>query len=426
MSILLVGGGAREHAIAWKLAQSDQVKEILVAPGNGGTAVAAKCQNLPVPAENVKLLTEVALSHGVDCAVVGPEAPLVGGLVDVLLQSGIPTLGPCQDAAVIEGSKAFAKMLMQKYEIPCARSATFESLQEARDYVDRHELPVVVKADGLAAGKGVIIATTRQEAGAALDLIMAQQAFGTAGDRVVIEECLVGTEVSLLAFTDGTTVVPMVPACDYKRVGDGDQGPNTGGMGCYSPPARVDAALISRVLETILLPTVRAMAAEGRPYRGVLYAGLMLTADGPKVLEFNARLGDPETQVILPRLATDLVDVIFAVSEGRLAGLDVRWQPQPAVGVVLASGGYPGSYEKGKTIRGLDQVDKDVIVFHAGTKLVDLVDCRTVTDGGRILTVVATGPTMDAARQKVYGNVSRVQFDGCHYRTDIALREVQS
>ena len=403
----------------WKLRQSAGVGKVYVAPGNAGTASIA--ENLDIEATDLQNLARVATERDIDLAVIGPEAPLAEGIVDLFESRGIPTFGPNQPAAAIEASKVFAKDLLQKYGIPCARSETFSSFGEARDYVLSHAVPIVVKVDGLAAGKGSIVASTTDEAVNALSEIMEKRAFGSAGDRVLVEECLDGVEVSLLAFTDGKTVVPMVPACDYKRVFDGDKGPNTGGMGAYSPPAFFDEDMTDLVKRIVLEPTVAAMTKEGKPYRGVLYAGIMVTDEGPKVLEFNARFGDPENQVMMPRLKSDLVEVMLAVIEQRLDEVEVEWSEQACVGVVMASGGYPGGYEKGFAVSGLDVVDEDVAVFHAGTKT---KDGRVVTDGGRVLTVAATGGTIAEAREKAYSNVARVHFEGCHYRKDIALREV--
>lgn len=419
MNILVIGSGAREHTLVWKISQSPRVKEIYVAPGNAGTGLIAK--NLNIKATDLESLLEAAKERKIDLAVVGPEAPLAAGIVDLFERNGIPTFGPSREAAKIESSKVFAKKLMEKHGIPCAKSKSFSSFAAAKDYVQAQRPPIVVKADGLAAGKGSIVASSTNEALKALSEIMEQRIFGEAGNQVLIEECLVGREVSLLAFTDGKTVVPMVPACDYKRVFDNDQGPNTGGMGSYSPPGFFDEEMTNQVKDTILEPTVRAMAEEGKPYKGVLYAGLMVTAEGPKVLEFNARFGDPENQVMLPRLESDLVEIMLAVVESQLDKIEVRWSDNACVGVVMASGGYPGSYKTGFPIEGLDRVDKDVLVFHAGTKA---SEGKILTDGGRVLTVTATGKTMAEAREKVYSNIPRIYFEGCHYRKDIAAREL--
>jgi phosphoribosylamine--glycine ligase len=353
--------------------------------------------------------------------VVGPEAPLAEGIVDLFKRYGLPIFGSTKEATKIESSKVFTTELMQRYGIPCARSQSFSSFVEAEDYVKHQQPPIVVKADGLAAGKGSIIAKSTAEALAALSEIMEKRIFGKAGDQVLVEECLSGKEVSLLAFTDGRTIIPMVPACDYKRAFDGDEGPNTGGMGSYSPPGFFDAEMINRVNDTILKPTVQAMAKEDRPYKGVLYVGIMLTEDGPKALEFNARFGDPETQAMLPLLKSDLVDIMLAVIDERLDSIEIKWRNEACVGVVMASGGYPDSYKTGFPIEGLDKIDDGILVFHAGTRVIDGTIC---TDGGRVLTVAATGRNIAEARDRVYTNIPRIHFEGCHYRNDIGAREV--
>jgi len=419
MNILVIGGGAREHSLVWKLNQSPMVTKLYVAPGNAGTGRIA--QNLSIRPNDLQRLLQAAKDKNIELTVVGPEVPLAEGIVDLFESEGLSIFGPTKEAARIESSKVFAKRLMQEHGIPCAGSRSFSSFDEAKDYVGSQGAPIVVKADGLAAGKGAIVAQSIDEALAALSSIMQDRSLGSAGEQVIIEECLVGKEVSLLCFTDGRTVVPMVPACDYKRVSDGDLGPNTGGMGTYSPPGFFDAAMTDAVKETILSPVVEAMAREGKPYKGVLYAGLMITEEGPKALEFNARFGDPENQAMMPRLESDLVEVMLAVVEGRLKEVGVEWSDEACVGVVMASGGYPGHYETGLPISGLDAVDQDVLVFHAGTKVKEGV---VRTDGGRVLTVAARGTTIAGAREKVYGNVPRIHFEGCHYRKDIALREV--
>jgi phosphoribosylamine--glycine ligase len=417
---MVIGGGAREHALAWKIAQSPNVTELYVAPGNAGTVAIAR--NLNIRPNDIEALAKAAQDIGIELTVVGPEAPLASGIVDRFEHLGIPIFGPTKAATRIESSKVFAKKLMQKYAIPCPKGVTFSNYAEGKKYLESQPVPIVVKADGLAAGKGVIIAGSRGEALKALSDILEAKIFGSAGDSVVIEECLTGREISLLAFTDGKTVVPMVPACDYKRIFDNDQGPNTGGMGSYSPPGFFDAKLTQRVMETILKPAVRAMANEGIPYKGVLYAGLMIASDMPKVLEFNARFGDPETQAILPRLQTDLVDILLAVIDNRLGEATMEWTDNACVGVVMASAGYPGNYKTGFPITGLNNLDKDILVFHAGTKLGD--NSQVYTDGGRVLTVTTTGKNMAEARAKVYQNLPHIHFDGCHYRKDIAAREV--
>jgi phosphoribosylamine--glycine ligase len=420
MKVMVIGSGAREHALAWKIKQSPKVTELYAAPGNAGTAYIAR--NLDIRPDDIEALAGAAQDIGIDLTVVGPEAPLAGGIVDRFEQLGVSIFGPTKAAAQIESSKVFARKLMQKYDIPCPKGMAFSNYPEAKKYLESQPTPIVVKADGLAAGKGVTVAASTEEALKALSDIMETKIFGPAGDNVVIEECLTGKEVSLLAFTDGKTVVPMVPACDYKRAFDNDQGPNTGGMGSYSPPGFFDTKLTRQVVKSILQPAVRAMAQEGTPYTGVLYVGLMIAADGPKVLEFNARFGDPETQAILPRLRTDLVDILLAVLDNKLSQEVVQWNDGACVSVVMASGGYPGSYKTGFKITGLDKLDDDIMVFHAGTRLGE--DSQVYTNGGRVLTVTATAKSMAEARAKVYRNLPRINFDGCHYRKDIAAREV--
>ncbi len=420
MKVLIVGSGGREHAIVWKLAQSPRVSALYAAPGNAGTA--ALGTNLAVAVEDFPALAEAVRAHRIDLVVVGPEVPLVAGIVDFFQARGVPIFGPDRRAARIEGSKAFARALMRKHGIPCGEGEVFDSYEAARAFIERQPRPPVVKADGLAAGKGVVVPATRAEAIAALDAMMLRGAFGEAGRRVVLEERLEGAEASVFAITDGRTVLPTVPACDYKRALDGDQGLNTGGMGSYSPPEFLDEALVQRIHQTVLEPAVRAMAMEGSPFRGVLYAGLMVQGGEVNVLEFNCRLGDPETQVILPRLRTDLLDVIEAALAGRLDQVRLEWDPRPCAGVVMAAGGYPGPYEKGHPIAGLGEIDTGAAVFHAGTRL---RDGQPVTDGGRVLTVVALGRDIAEARRIVYANVQRVRFKDAHYRTDIALRALR-
>ena len=419
MKVLVVGGGGREHTLIWKIAQSPRVKEIYVAPGNAGTAALA--ENLNLRAGEVDGLGKVAKEKGIDLVVVGPEAPLAAGMVDFFDKLGVPVFGPSKAATQIESSKVFARNLMEKYGIRHATGQTFSSYSEAREYVRRQHLPVVIKADGLAAGKGVIIVYSPAEADKALSDIMEARIFGAAGDTVIIEEYLAGREVSLIAFTDGKAVSPMVPACDYKKVWDDDRGPNTGGMGSYSPPGFFPAEMAEKVTRDVLLRIIEAMAREGVPYRGALYAGLMIVDGEPVVLEFNARFGDPETQVILPLLKSDLVDILMSVVQGDLGRTKIDWSPEACVGVVLASGGYPGSYRTGFPIHGLDKVS-DALLFHAGTRLGD--DGDVYTDGGRVLTVVAVGDNIAEARQKAYRSVPGISFEGCHYRKDVALREI--
>lgn len=418
MNVLVVGGGAREHVLVWKILQSSKVDKVYVAPGNAGTAQIA--HNLDVSPTDFDTLAKESRSRLIDLIVVGPEAPLAAGIVDYFQQIDIPVFGSTQSATLIESSKVFAKNLMLKYDIPCAKSETFNGIEEAQYYVKSQQPPLVIKADGLAAGKGVIIANTVQEALDALVTIMVKREFGESGNQVLIEEYLSGREVSLLCFTDGKTAVPMVPACDYKRVYDNDLGLNTGGMGAYSPPNFFNDKLVTEVTDTIIKPVINAMGAEGKIYKGVLYTGLMMTDNGPKVLEFNARFGDPETQVILPRLKTDLVDIILSVINGTLHEQDIEWSNDACVGVVMASGGYPGTYKTGYPIKGLDKLDSDIMVFHAGTKFEQGEIC---TSGGRVLTVTSMGETLFDAMTKVYLNLPRIRFDNEHYRKDIALRE---
>ena len=415
MKVLVVGGGAREHAIAWKLRASPRVADLLVAPGNAGTAQVAA--NVPLAADDVGGLLRLAEERSVDFTVVGPEAALAAGIVDRFRQAGRLIFGPTRAAARIETSKAFAKKLMLERGVPTAGASSFSSFDAALRHVERGPLPIVVKADGLAAGKGVVVAETREQAEDALERILMKREFGAAGDRVLVEECLEGAEISVFAFVDGAAVSPMAAARDYKRAHDGDRGPNTGGMGSFSPPPQWDAPLERRVRAEIMEPVVRGLAAAGCPYTGMLYAGLMLTPDGPKVLEFNCRLGDPETQVILPRLKSDLLDVMMDSAQGRLGGAPVEWDERACVGVVLASGGYPGKYGTGYAVAGLDAVDRDALVFHAGTRL---HGGGIVTDGGRVLTVAALRPSLEGAREAAYANIERVDFEGAFYRGDVA------
>jgi len=419
LKVMVIGGGAREHTLAWKIAQSPKVERVFVAPGNAGTALIA--ENLSLQPTDIEALAKAAEDKGIDLAVVGPEAPLASGIVDYFDSLGVPAFGSTKAATQIESSKVFARDLMQKYGIPCPKGVVFSSYPAAREYLKQQQPPIVIKADGLAAGKGTIIANSMQEASKALSDIMEVKAFGSAGDKVIIDQYVTGREVSLIVFTDGKTVSPMVPACDYKKVWDNDQGPNTGGMGSYSPPGFFPAELVEKATNTVLLPAVRAMASEGITYKGVLYAGLMVVGDELLVLEFNARFGDPESQVTLPLLETDLVDILLAVIQGNLDQVKIEWSPNACVGVVMASAGYPGSYKRGFPVEGLDKTDKDLLVFHAGTKLGD--DGKVYTNGGRVLTVVGTDENMAEARAKAYRNLPSIHFEGCHYRRDVALRE---
>jgi len=424
VKILVVGSGGREHALAWKLAQSPRVGHVYVAPGNGGTAqgssppAGAPISNVDIAATDVEGLLGFVREKDVDLTVVGPEAPLVAGLVDAFAAAGRRAFGPTAAAAQLEGSKAFAKRFMLKHGIPTAGGKIFTAYEAARRYLHTVGAPIVVKASGLAAGKGVTVCQTLDEAEAALRRVMVERAFGSAGDEVLIEERLTGQEASLLCFTDGRTVVPMVSAQDHKAVYDGDRGPNTGGMGCYAPTPLMPPTLIQEVVDTILQPAVEGMRQRGTPYVGVLYAGLMLTPAGPRVLEFNCRFGDPETQVILPLLETDLLDVLEACVEGRLDEVEVRWRNAFAACVILASGGYPGKYEKGKPIMGIEEAAArpDVLIFHAGTRR---DGNQLLTNGGRVLGVTATARTLPGALHKAYRAVEHISFEGCHYRRDI-------
>jgi phosphoribosylamine--glycine ligase len=417
MHVLVVGGGAREHALCWKLRQSPLLERLYCLPGNPGTANLAT--NLPgIDGTEIAATVEEAWALGVDLVVVGPEAPLAAGLADALRERGIVVYGPSKAAAQIEASKVWAKQLMRRAGIPTGRAEAFADAEAAHAYARGLGVPPVVKADGLAAGKGVVVPQTLEDALAAIDAALVEGVFGASGSRVLLEERLSGREVSFHAFCDGTLAVPMVTACDYKRVGDGDQGPNTGGMGAYSPAGFVSPALADEVQRTITQAAVTALAAEGHPYRGTLYPGLMITDAGPRVIEFNCRFGDPETEVILPRLRSDLLPILYAAATGSLAGIEVEWDDRPCVAIVLTSGGYPGTYRTGIPIDGLDALPDDVIVFHAGTRF---ENGRVVTAGGRVLTVAALGETIDDARSRAYEAVRRISFDGMQYRSDIAL-----
>lgn len=418
MKILVVGRGGREHAIVWALSRNATVEKIYCAPGNAGIAELA--DNVDIGELEFAKLVAFAREQAVDLVVVGPDDPLAAGLVDEFEAAGIRVYGPRKNAAEIEGSKIFMKNLLRKYNIPTARYETFTEYEAAKAYVDAQPLPLVVKADGLAAGKGVTVCFTREEADRALALTMVDKSFGAAGDQIVVEEFMEGQEMSILAFVDGDTVRPMSPAQDHKTIFDGDKGPNTGGMGTYSPLPHIEQAIIDDAIENIIKPTARAMAAEGRPFRGILFAGLMITKDGPKTVEFNARFGDPEAQVVLPRLKTDLLDIFQASIDGKLDQIDIAWSDEAAVCVVLASEGYPGSYPKGRVIGGLDKAaESGAIVFHAGTAL---KDGQFVTNGGRVLGVVGLGRDIAEARGNAYKAAGVIEFAGKQNRTDIAAK----
>ena len=419
INVLIVGGGSREHAIAWKLRGSPRLGRLFVAPGNGGTASIAT--NLPIDDTDIEALARAAVTNGVDLTVIGPEVPLAAGIVDHFKARGLAVFGPSKAAARIESSKVFAKELMAKHGIPTGHAEVFESYDDACRYVKGLTPPLVVKADGLAAGKGVTVAASHEEAEKALRECLVERLFGSAGDRVLVEECLKGREVSVFAFTDGETISPLVAACDYKRAHDGDRGPNTGGMGSYSPPEFWTSELETEIMSTIMEPTVRAMSDEGCGFEGMLYGGIMLTEAGPMVLEFNCRLGDPETQVIMPRLRTDLLDVLQAVIEHRLNETTIQWEESAAVGVVMASGGYPGHYRTGVPVVGLAEAQEHGLVFHAGTRLATPGGPAVVTSGGRVLTVVGKGSTLNEARQRAYRGAKQLGFQDGFYRTDIAL-----
>ena len=418
MNILVIGSGGREHALYWKLSESPQTEQIYAIPGNPGMGASAA-----IALDDHAAILHFAKEHEIGLVVVGPEVPLMNGLVDEIEAAGIRAFGPRANAAEIEGSKSFAKDLMKKYGIPTARYEVFTAAEPARAYIRQEGAPIVVKADGLAAGKGVIVAMTEQEALDAVDAIMEDHSFGDAGARVVIEEFMEGEEASLLAFTDGTTIRPMISAQDHKRAYDGDRGPNTGGMGTYAPAPVMTPEMTERAVEEILKPTIAAMAKEGRTYRGCLYLGLMVTADGPKVVEFNARFGDPETQVVLPLLDSDFVAIMCACADGTLADVPIRWKDGAAVCVVLASGGYPGHYEKGQEIHGLADAEAiGALVFHAGTAM---KDGKLVTNGGRVLGVVGRGADISSAVDAAYAAATKISFKDAYYRKDIAHRALE-
>lgn len=422
MKVLVIGGGGREHALVWKLKQSPLVEKVFCAPGNAG--IAGEAQVVPIDASDIKALAGFAEREKIDLTCVGPELPLTLGVVDAFQEAGLRIFGASRAAAEIEGSKVFTKDLLRKYRIPTGDYEVFEDPGEARAWIRKTGAPIVVKADGLAAGKGAIVCQTIEEAEEAVGLIMEKRAFGTAGDRVIIEEFLIGEEASFLAFTDGKTVLPLATSQDHKPALDGDRGPNTGGMGAYSPAPVVTPEIFNQAMDEIMIPTVRAMAAEGRPYKGVLYAGLMIRDGKAKVLEFNARFGDPEAQPLLMRLDGDLALIMDAVVDERLDEVELKWHDDASVCVVMASGGYPGPYEKGKTISGLDEAEglEDVKVFHAGTAE---KDGRVVTAGGRVLGVTALGRDIPDAIEKAYRACSLISWDRVQYRKDIGAKAIK-
>ncbi len=422
MNVLLVGSGGREHVLAWKIKQSPLVDELYCAPGNGGIASLAQCVDIDVL--DVDALVSLEKEKNIGLTIVGPEAPLVAGLVDVFEVEGLKIFGPSRAAAQLEGSKIFSKEFMYDNGIPTAPFISFDELQAARDFLPQAEYPVVVKADGLAAGKGVLICKDQQEAEEAVTQIMEEKVFQAAGSKIVIEECLVGEEVSILALCDGEHYVLLQTAQDHKRIFDDDLGPNTGGMGAYCPADIVDARLMKEIESTVIRPTMMEMRRNNMPFKGVLYAGLMLTDEGPMVLEYNVRFGDPEIQAVLPRLKSDLVEVLIACAEGDLGDIQLEWDPRSCVCVVMSSGGYPGKYEKGKQISGLKAVGemKDAFVFHAGTKLSDM---GVLTNGGRVLGVTGLGDTVEGAIEKAYEAVEVISFDRAFFRRDIGAKALK-
>lgn len=418
MKILIIGSGGREHTLVWKISSSPLVKKIYCAPGNAGISQLAECT--PISETDINGLLKFADEKQIDLTIVGPETPLAMGIVDLFSSQGLQIFGPSKKAAELESSKSFAKYLMEKYHIPTAAYQAFDRYHEARKYLDSIAIPIVIKADGLAAGKGAIVCFEREEAQEALNKIMVQRVFGEAGNKVVIEEYLKGQEASVLAFTDGVNVLSLVPAQDHKPIFDGDKGPNTGGMGAYAPAILINDLTLQIIQKKILEPAVKGMALENRPYKGVLYAGLMITAQGPKVVEFNCRFGDPETQVILPLIQNDIVPILNACINGKAFDVKIETAHKYSVCVVMASGGYPGSYEKGKQILGLDyQFDNEVVIFHAGTKF---VDGKYVTNGGRVLGITALGNNIREAIKRAYTAVGKIAFDGAYYRKDIGYK----
>ncbi|WP_413496223.1 phosphoribosylamine--glycine ligase [Morganella psychrotolerans] len=423
MNILIIGNGGREHALAWKAAQSPLAENVYVAPGNAGTAQEPHLKNVDIDATDIDGLLAFAQSHDIGLTIVGPETPLVMGVVDVFTAAGLTIFGPTKGAAQLEGSKAFTKDFLARHNIPSAAYQNFTEIEPALTYLNKVGAPIVIKADGLAAGKGVIVAMTLKEAQDAVHDMLAGNAFGDAGHRIVIEEFLTGEEASFIVMVDGKNVIPMATSQDHKRVGDGDTGPNTGGMGAYSPAPVVTDAVHQRVMEKVIYPTVEGMAAEGNIYQGFLYAGLMIDENGePKVIEFNCRFGDPETQPIMMRLQSDLVELCLAGAQGQLAGKTSQWDPRPALGVVMAAGGYPGNYRQSDIIDGLNVQEADCKVFQAGTAL---KDGQVVTNGGRVLCVTALGDDIAQAQKQAYAALRHIQWDGAFYRRDIGYRAIE-
>ncbi|MBA5764307.1 phosphoribosylamine--glycine ligase [Vibrio sp. 404] len=424
MKVLIIGSGGREHALGWKVAQNPNIETIFVAPGNAGTALEPKLENVAIDVENIEALVAFAKEKAIELTIVGPEAPLVIGVVDAFQAAGLPIFGPTQSAAQLEGSKAFTKDFLARHQIPSGAYANFTDVELALAYVREQGAPIVVKADGLAAGKGVIVAMTLQEAEDAIKDMLAGNAFGDAGSRVVIEEFLEGEEASFIVMVDGENVLPMATSQDHKRVGDKDTGPNTGGMGAYSPAPVVTAEIHDRIMQEVIYPTVRGMASEGNPYTGFLYAGLMIDKDGtPKVIEYNCRFGDPETQPIMMRMQSDMVELCLAAIDKKLDQVESKWDPRASIGVVLAAGGYPADYHKGDVISGLPQVEiEGEKVFHAGT---DNDSGDIVTNGGRVLCATALGNTVSEAQKRAYELAKQISWNGMFYRNDIGYRAIE-
>lgn len=419
MKVLVVGSGGREHCLAWKIKQSSRVRQLYIAPGNGGTALLG--HNVDIKADDIDSLVEFAKGKSIDLTVVGPEAPLVAGIVDRFQEAGLKVFGPNQELANLEGSKVFAKEMLKKYHIPTADFEVFVDATSAKDYIKTRTPPLVVKADGLAAGKGVIVCKTHKEAKSTIDLIMVEKKFGQAGNKVIVEDFLEGEEVSILVFTDSESIVPLVTSQDHKRVFDDDQGPNTGGMGAYAPTPLVNEVIFYKIIKEVFRPLITGLKQEGKLYKGMLYAGLMIKDNRPFVLEFNVRFGDPETQAILPKLKSDLVEVMLKTIDKKLSGTKLEWDERFCLCVVLASGGYPGSYQKQKEITGLEAVKdlNDIFVFHAGTRMETTPKMRFLTNGGRVLGIVSLGKDLQEAQDKVYKAIEKIYFEGMHYRKDI-------
>lgn len=422
MKVLVIGSGGREHAIVWKLSQSEKVEKIFCAPGNGGIKEIAELIN--IKADDVPGLLDFAKNNKIDLTVVGPEAPLVKGIADIFNENGLRVFGPFKDSAMLEGSKVFSKNVMKKFGLPTADFKVFDDPRLAKKYLNEKGVPIVIKADGLAAGKGVIIPKTIEEGEKAIDSIMTGRIFGDSGNKIILEDCLEGEEASMLIFTDGKTIAPLESSQDHKRIFDQDKGPNTGGMGAYSPAPVVTKDILDKVIKNVFRPVIDGFRKEGRVYKGILYAGLMITKDGPMVLEFNVRFGDPETQAILPRLKSDLADIMMACVDGTLDKMNIKWDESSCISVVCASKGYPGEYEKNKEISGLEEAGKikDIIIFHSGTKN---ENGKILTDGGRVLGITSLGKDIKSAQANAYKAVKKINFEGMQYRKDIGNRAIK-